>query len=718
MGLKQTGAPATPKVTSKTLMVPPSVPIGRNHEDVQIPPQLMPPDTSALAVAVETTALRRALEHRSARPLSPYQASEWALQLDAANLTVKYSNLAHMFNYGFHAGLPTIISTYTPPNNTSVLEHYNELVKAINLEFSKGRYLGPASKAQIEEILGPFQSSPLSIIPKPNKPGKFRIIQNFSHPHAPSKGISSINSAILSDQYPCTWGTFGTISLLLETLPPGSEGAVRDVKEAYRTVPFHPSHWPATVVRLPGKDLFAIDTQNAFGLASGGGVYGNVADAGADLMRAHGLGPVSKWVDDHLFLRVPLSYLDAFNKLRQSRAQTIKLTGGLRHSKGRLWFRGDDLDNGMLQEFDEDHSFPIQNRSLDSPRSAHDATFSYAFQDIDEISHRLGIPWEREKDSPFAPTFTFIGLAWSLISRSVTLPLPKRQKYQRAIEEWECTKTHTLNDAQKLHGKLLHATLVLTRGRPYLINIEAFLGVFHDTPFKPHTPSKHLASDLSWWKTALSTHIERPLQSSVVVEDLHAFSDASSEVGIGIVIGARWRAWRLVPGWNTPGTGRDIGWAEAMGFYFLAATIADQRPGEGHYRLFGDNMGVVEGWWRGRSRNRPTNDIFKLVGELGQLSNSSFYTRYVQSALNPADDPSRGIYGPLSLLLPATEIPRPFRDFIVDFDHPQLPIERSMAKQGAAPSPKQKPPRDPTRSTRSYALDRQAEETAARSAGW
>jgi hypothetical protein len=206
-----------------------------------------------------------------------------------------------MLYNGFQAGIPAIAVSYTPSNSVSITEHCNAFTNIINLEFQKNRYIGPATKSQIEDLLGPFQTSPLSIIPKPNKPGKYRLIQNLSHPHNPIRGISTINSHIESSLYPCTWGTFGTIALAIEKLPPGSEAAVRDVKEAYRTIPLHHSQWPGMIVKLQGEDNYAIDTQNAFGLASGAGIYGRVADTGADIMRTQGLGPISKWVDDHVF---------------------------------------------------------------------------------------------------------------------------------------------------------------------------------------------------------------------------------------------------------------------------------------------------------------------------------------------------------------------------------------------------------------------------------
>lgn len=38
-----------------------------------------------------------------------------------------------------------------------------------------------------------------------------------------------------------------------------------------------------------------------FGIASGTGVFGQVGDALVDILCGSGIGPVSKWVDDHVF---------------------------------------------------------------------------------------------------------------------------------------------------------------------------------------------------------------------------------------------------------------------------------------------------------------------------------------------------------------------------------------------------------------------------------
>jgi hypothetical protein len=341
---------------------------------------------------------------------------------------------------------------------------------------------------EVERIVGPFQSSPLSVIPKPGKPGKFRLIQNLSSPHSPRNGISSINSAIDSSLFPCTWGTFATISFLIFHLPINSQAAVRDVKEAYRTIPLRPSQWAGLVVRLEGSDRFAIDTCNCFGLASSGGIYGRIGDAGAQLFRANGIGPVSKWVDDHVFFRIPRKHLEDYNHKRGGWAAEIFKNEGKHHRGGRIWYQGSAMPDGNPSEFDEDMSSVMRDLSSKSNRSETDMDYTYCMADIDALAEELGIPWEHSKDIDFAQTFPYIGFSWNLENKTVSIPAAKKQKYLVAIKDWKEQPTHTLAEVQKLYGKLLHACSVIPAGRAYLTTLERFMANFNNSPFMPHTP--------------------------------------------------------------------------------------------------------------------------------------------------------------------------------------------------------------------------------------
>ena len=366
---------------------------------------------------------------RGEQALTPLNHEAWRDMLRRANLLDKYTTIPPSILHGFRADIPIITYTYTPPNRILLPEHQAAFKEIIEKELQKGRWLGPFSQHTIESVLGPFQTSPVSIVPKSGRPGRFRLVQNLSYPHSPTLlnplsdvTISSINSNIDSSLYPCLWGTFANTCRLLWTLPPGSQGAVRDVSEAYRTIPLHPSQWPGAVVRLSDNDNFAVDTCNMFGLSSAPGIFGHVADAGVEIFRSQGIGPLTKWVDDHLWLRVRREWLDKANAIREELREHVKTSGGFMKVKGGLLCVGETLPLGRQEEFDDDFSFALSDLSQLSPRSQEDKKFTYAFCDIDQISSRLGYLWEHTKDIQFGYEPVYFGLQWHINVMRVLVP--------------------------------------------------------------------------------------------------------------------------------------------------------------------------------------------------------------------------------------------------------------------------------------------------------
>ena len=155
---------------------------------------------------------------------------------------------------------------------------------------------------------------PFSIIPKTGRIGKIHLLQNFSFPHTPFPAFPhpSINSCVNSDDFPCTWGTFDTITLLMSRLPPRTQAAVWDVAEEYCSVPLHPLQWPTVVARV-SENSFCIDTCACFGAAPASRGYGHITDTGTNIFCANGIDPMSKWVDDHVFFRLEQEFLNSYN---------------------------------------------------------------------------------------------------------------------------------------------------------------------------------------------------------------------------------------------------------------------------------------------------------------------------------------------------------------------------------------------------------------------
>ena len=236
------------------------------------------------------------------------------------------------------------------------------------------------------------------------------------------------------------------------------------------------------------------------------------------------------------------------------------------------------------------------------------------------------------------------------------------------------------------------------------------LGVFHDAPHKPRHPPRNTDNDLLWWLRTLSEPIlcrEIPGASEVI--DVQAFSDASSSLGIGVVIRDRWRAWALKPGWNNDK--KDITWAEAVGMELLVRTILDQAPCGAKFKIYGDNRGVVEGRWSGRSRNTETNEVFKRLHSILRVHGCEIYTRYVPSASNPADGPSRGVLPSLNKLLPPVELPPELEALVFPFDHPNQGFHRRLStRKGihSAESPRSNPGIKEHRRRQTYDLESHA----------
>lgn len=197
---------------------------------------------------------------------------------------------------------------------------------------------------QVKELIGAFQTSPISLVPKVGKPGSLRLIQNLLYPRN-NIPVSSINHHIFSDNFPCTWGTFGTITSLIYHLPPGLQAAVCNVAEAYCTIALKPTQWLGVVVHLNNNNSFAINTSTIFGVTSGPGVYGLIGDATADIMQSQGIGPISKWVDNNLFIHILTCHLPSYNKQQSEQALTVAKNGGVIHEQGWLWYQGKQLED-------------------------------------------------------------------------------------------------------------------------------------------------------------------------------------------------------------------------------------------------------------------------------------------------------------------------------------------------------------------------------------
>jgi len=261
-----------------------------------------------------------------------------------------------------------------------------------------------------------------------------------------------------------------------------------------------------------------------------------------------------------------------------------------------------------------------------------------------------------------------------------------------AIHKWHKQQAHTLQDVQELYGKLLHVCLAAPQGQAYLIHLESMLATCRLQPFIPHQANKLLAQDLNWWSALLqSRNVLHSIYTLSNVKDYQAFSNASSSIGIAIVIGKQWHTWRLIPSWKTFDGNRDIRWAGAISFELLMYALTALPNLESNLNLLvhGNNSSIIEGWWKHTHCNKAINNVFQRIHDF--FHNLPYHmdinTIYVLSTSNPADEPSKGIYGPTSLLLPPIDIPEPIKCFIINSKDPLSPAELCHLHDGNYTTP-------------------------------
>ena len=78
-------------------------------------------------------------------------------------------------------------------------------------------------------------------------------------------------------------------------------------------------------------------------------------------MRHKGIGPIARWVDDHLFLHVRCEFLNDLNMRHELIAKQISKLGSFSTKGGCTFFMGCTLPDRTTEEFDEDMRFPFRD---------------------------------------------------------------------------------------------------------------------------------------------------------------------------------------------------------------------------------------------------------------------------------------------------------------------------------------------------------------------
>jgi hypothetical protein len=164
-----------------------------------------------------------------------------------------------------------------------------------------GRYSCPYTPSELVALIGPFQTSPIRLTPKPNS-SKFQLIQDLFFPRN-HPTVQSINAGICSDDFSMAWGTFELTTALILSLPPGCQAATFNISAAYQLTLIRPNQQNFCCLLWKGK--VRVDRAVMFVLASSAGVFGCITDMLVDIYSSAGFGPLTKWVDDFFVICLP-----------------------------------------------------------------------------------------------------------------------------------------------------------------------------------------------------------------------------------------------------------------------------------------------------------------------------------------------------------------------------------------------------------------------------
>lgn len=215
-----------------------------------------------------------------------------------------------------------------------------------------------------------------------------------------------------------------------------------DITKAYHCSPIAPRHKP--YIALYWRDYIWPDHCAPFGLTTAGNIQGELPDATIDILAAHSIPHVVKWVDNFDFLRHPIA-------------------------------------------------------SSFAPDGSTVYSYSFNLDTILRITTPLGIPWHdvSEQGHDFAYHTDYNGFVWYLPNKWVSLSDKKQLRYLEKIVNFLKISTVTEKDVASIHGTLQHITFVYPNGCAYLPALSHMVSHFPNKWTRHHISSA-VRNDMLW----------------------------------------------------------------------------------------------------------------------------------------------------------------------------------------------------------------------------
>jgi len=221
---------------------------------------------------------------------TPLNILQWALQLHPHLDQQFRSYIIQRISSGFRIGFDRShqvhpASSNLPSSNNSIIQEYLEWEVALSRMW----------KFPSQFSFPGIQLSPLGVIHKKNKPGKWQLITDLSYPQG-----CSVNDGISSELSSITYTSVNHMASLVMSLGRGSLLVKADIQEANRIVPVHPPDQPLLSVQWNGS-IF-MDKMLPFGFRSAPKIFSAVADGLQWILVQKGVTHLLHYLDNFIFV--------------------------------------------------------------------------------------------------------------------------------------------------------------------------------------------------------------------------------------------------------------------------------------------------------------------------------------------------------------------------------------------------------------------------------
>lgn len=276
----------------------------------------------------------------SSRIHSPLSASVWAHELSAHPDKAYVEYILQGISKGFRIGFDRRQSIHSVSSNLH-LDNPEVVTEYLHREVSLNRMW----KIPLAVLPRGVHISPLGVIPKKNKPGKWRLIVDLSSPQG-----ESINDGIDADRSSLSYASLDHLAALVVSTGRGALLVKADVKEAYRMVPVHPDDQHLLGVQWEGSVY--VDKVLPFGLRSAPKIFSAVADAIQWTLFHNGIQKGLHYLDDFILVAKDLQSARSQRDILQSTFRNLNVPmeeSKLEGPSPCLTFLGIEVDTMSLQ---------------------------------------------------------------------------------------------------------------------------------------------------------------------------------------------------------------------------------------------------------------------------------------------------------------------------------------------------------------------------------